>query len=138
MSELITKLETEHQEIYKQLEVFLQELTQMKNTRDDQRLLKTCQELLKYIKQILDEHFREEEEQLFPKLNKSELLTKLIDDHRDIRNKYDKVLTAYSKFTESSNYKQDLLFPAYNLIATINHHAAREDSELFNQNSHAR
>ena len=132
MDRLTTKLRAEHQELYQKLEVLLQELTQMKNVRDDQRLLKACKELLEYIKHILNEHFTEEEEQLFPKLGQSELVTKLLDDHHDIRNKYDKVLTAYLSFDKNKDYKQELLFPAYNLIATINHHAARENKELFN------
>ncbi len=132
MNLLIAKLKTEHQELYKKLEIFLQELSQLKNIRNDEQLLESSKNLLDYVKQILDEHFTEEEEKLFPRLGQSELVAKLLNDHLDIRNKYDKVLIAYTNFDKSKDYKQELLFPAYNLIATINHHAAREDKELFN------
>ena len=134
MNSLTIKLKTEHQELYKKLEVFLQELTQMKNQRNDQRLLRTCKELLEYIKQLLDGHFEEEESILFPQIKQPDLIARLLDDHRDIHGKYDKVREAYENFDKNKDYKQELLFPAYNLIATINHHAAREDKELFNQN----
>jgi hypothetical protein len=35
------------------------------------------------------------------------------------------------KLDRSLDYKTQILFPSYNLIATINHHAQREDRELF-------
>ncbi len=133
MSELTNKLKTEHQEIYQQLDTYLHQLTKLKNQRDDEHLMKTCKALLAYVQKILSEHFTEEEEQLFPLIDDKSLLTRLTEDHHDIRNKYLKVLTAYKNFnSETQDYKQELLFPAYNLIATINHHAAREDSQLFN------
>ncbi len=132
MESLPIKFKEEHQELYKKLDIFLHELTQLKNHRNDEHLLQTTDSLLKYVNWLLHEHFKEEEEELFPGLEQSELIDRLLIEHHDIRNKYGRLLTAYTNFNKSMDYKQELLFPAYNLIATINHHAAREDRELFN------
>lgn len=132
MNSLPLKFKEEHQELYKNLDLFLRELTKLKNHRDDKHLLQTIEGLIEYVKWLLNEHFKEEEEEFFPGLGLSELIHQLLGEHQDIRNKYDKLLTAYTNFDKSMDYKQELLFPAYNLIATINHHAAREDRELFN------
>lgn len=129
MQELLTKVKKEHSQIYDRLDKILHDLTKVKNDRDDEHLLKVSSEMLHYIKWLLDEHFKAEEQELFPQLDK-ELRERLEADHQEIELKYNKVLEAYQNFDSERDYKQQLLFPAYNLIATINHHAQREDREL--------
>ncbi|MDD9898372.1 MAG: hemerythrin domain-containing protein [Candidatus Melainabacteria bacterium] len=130
MKDFLTKVKKEHEQIYARLDKLLHQLTKVKNERDDEHLLKVASEMLDYIRWLLDEHFKEEEQELFPSLE-LELRQRLEADHQEIELKYNKVLEAYQSFNPEQDYKQQLLFPAYNLIATINHHAQREDRELF-------
>ena len=131
MQEFLTQVKKEHEEIYAHLDRYLQDLTKVKVERDDEHLLKVCSEMLDYINWLLDEHFKAEEQELFPHLE-DELRQRLEADHQEIELKYNKVLEAFRDFDPEQDYKQQLLFPAYNLIATINHHAQREDRELPN------
>ena len=139
MKNLIKQLETEHQEIYKTLEAFLLDLTKVKNEPDYEHLEAVSAELLAYVRDLLDNHFKIEEKELFPLFEKKELIDRLIADHREIEEKYLKVAAAYEDFKKriadqyfnDYDYKMSMLFPAYNLIATINHHAIREDDNLF-------
>ena len=141
MKVLITKLEAEHQEIYKTLDAFLLDLTKVKNEPDHEHLEAVSAELLAYVRDLLGNHFKIEEKELFPLFQdeKKELVDRLIADHREIEEKYQKVVAAYEDFKKrivdqyfnDYDYKMSMLFPAYNLIATINHHAIREDDNLF-------
>ena len=133
-SGLINKYKQEHQELYQKLESYLLDLTKVKVDRDDEHLIKTCTEVLAYIKEILENHFKEEERDLFPEYQKEkpELIERLLSDHQEIEDKYLNLQKQFQDFTdnpkrEELDYKTMLLFPAYNLIATINHHAQRED-----------
>lgn len=117
------------------------DLTKVKNKPDHEHLEETCSKLLVYIKDLLDDHFMIEERDLFPahKDQSPELIERLIADHKEIEEKFTKVNLAHEDFKKriqdqyftDYDYKKEILFPAYNLIATINHHAAREDSQLF-------
>ena len=143
LSILKDSLSADHKEFYIQLQYFLLQLAKLKNQRDDAHLVYTIKELIKYIKEILDTHFRQEEESFFYKLleikpESKELITRLLEDHKAIRIKLTALEKNFLKFqgayelgvSEGSDYKQNLLFPAYNLIGTINHHAEREDREI--------
>ena len=144
LSILKDSLSADHKEFYIQLQYFLLQLAKLKNQRDDAHLVYTLKELLKYIKEILETHFRQEEESFFNQLLEikpelKELITRLLEDHKAIRIKLTALEKTFVKFqgayelgvSEGSDYKQNLLFPAYNLIGTINHHAEREDREIF-------
>jgi len=143
LSILKDSLSADHKEFYIQLQYFLLQLAKLKNQRDDAHLVYTIKELIKYIKEILDTHFRQEEESFFYQLleikpESKELITRLLEDHKAIRIKLTALEKNFLKFqgvyelgvSEGSDYKQNLLFPAYNLIGTINHHAEREDREI--------
>ena len=144
LSILKDSLSADHKEFYIQLQYFLLQLAKLKNQRDDAHLVYTLKELIKYIKEILETHFRQEEESFFNQLleikpESKELITRLLEDHKAIRIKLTALEKTFVKFqgayelgvSEGSDYKQNLLFPAYNLIGTINHHAEREDREIF-------
>ena len=144
LSILKDSLSADHKEFYIQLQYFLLQLAKLKNQRDDAHLVYTLKELIKYIKEILETHFRQEEESFFNQLleikpESKELITRLLEDHKAIRIKLTALEKSFVKFqgayelgvSEGSDYKQNLLFPAYNLIGTINHHAEREDREIF-------
>ena len=144
LSILKDSLLADHKEFYIQLQYFLLQLAKLKNQRDDAHLVYTLKELIKYIKEILETHFRQEEESFFNQLveikpESKELITRLLEDHKAIRIKLTALEKTFLKFqgayelgvSEGSDYKQNLLFPAYNLIGTINHHAEREDREIF-------
>jgi len=144
LSILKDSLSADHKEFYIQLQYFLLQLAKLKNQRDDAHLVYTLKELIKYIKEILETHFRQEEESSFNQLleikpESKELITRLLEDHKAIRIKLTALEKTFVKFqgayelgvSEGSDYKQNLLFPAYNLIGTINHHAEREDREIF-------
>lgn len=144
LSILKDSLSADHKEFYIQLQYFLLQLAKLKNQRDDAHLVYTLKELIKYIKEILETHFRQEEESFFNQLleikpESKELITRLLEDHKAIRIKLSALEKTFVKFqgayelgvSEGSDYKQNLLFPAYNLIGTINHHAEREDREIF-------
>jgi len=142
MHELTIKLKAEHQEIYKDLENFMLALTKVKNNPDHEHLEKTCAELLSYVKDLLDNHFKEEETSLFPEMMKDspEIVERLISDHKEIEEKFSKTTLAYEDFKKriqdqyftDYDYKKEILFLTYNLIATINHHAIREDAVILN------
>ena len=144
LSILKDSLSADHKEFYIQLQYFLLQLAKLKNQRDDAHLVYTLKELIKYIKEILETHFRQEEESFFSQLleikpESKELITLLLEDHKAIKIKLSALEKTFVKFqgayelgvSEGSDYKQNLLFPAYNLIGTINHHAEREDREIF-------
>jgi len=144
LSILKDSLSADHKEFYIQLQYFLLQLAKLKNQRDDAHLVYTLKELIKYIKEILETHFRQEEESFFNQIleikpESKELITRLLEDHKAIKIKLSALEKTFVKFqgayelgvSEGSDYKQNLLFPAYNLIGTINHHAEREDREIF-------
>lgn len=133
MEEILTKVKKEHNEIYTKLDFLLHELTKVKKDRDDEHLLKTSKVMLDYVKWLLWSHFKDEERDLFPVIEDIELKARLIADHQEIELKYNIVVEAFKSFDADKDYKEQLLFPAYNLIATINHHAQREDRAIFNQ-----
>jgi hemerythrin-like domain-containing protein len=138
------RLEEDHKDFYIQLQYFLLQLAKLKNNRDDAHLVYIVKELIKYTHEILDTHFKQEEEIFFdlvlesnPELKES--INRLLDDHKHIRIKLNSLEKTFLKFqgafelgvSEGSDYKENILFPAYNLIGTINHHAEREDREIF-------
>jgi len=140
MTELKNKLQQEHQAMYQELEKLLYELTLVKNIANHAKLQKTCAELLSYVKNLLNGHFKEEEAILFPELLKTlpretELINRLINDHQEIEEKFNQLNSIYEDYSKriqdsyfkDFDYKKQVLFPAYNLIASINHHAIRED-----------
>jgi iron-sulfur cluster repair protein YtfE (RIC family) len=127
----------EHKELYQKLECFLSEFTMLKNKRDDEFLIKISKPFYEYIEVLLNQHFKEEEEKLFPDLKNKmspEILARIIHDHIEIREKFEalKVNMEAFKLDRNLDYKAQILFPSYNLIATINHHAQREDLHIFN------
>jgi iron-sulfur cluster repair protein YtfE (RIC family) len=143
MTELKKKLHNDHQEIYNKLDELLHELTLVKNTEDHYHLQKTCADLINYVKNLLKGHFKEEEVFLFPEIlasqaEESEFINRLINDHKEIEDKYNQLTSIYEDYSKriqdsyfnDFDYKKQVLFPAYNLIATINHHAIREDAIL--------
>jgi len=136
LSILKDSLSADHKEFYIQLQYFLLQLAKL--------MLVELKELIKYIKEILETHFRQEEESFFNQLveikpESKELITSLLEDHKAIKIKLTALEKTFLKFqgayelgvSDGSDYKQNLLFPAYNLIGTINHHAEREDREIF-------
>lgn len=126
----------EHTELYKKLEYFLLEFTKLKNKRDDEFLIEISSHFYVYIEDLLEDHFHKEEQELFPiligKLDE-EILQKIINDHQEIRAKFKALKENMEAFLQDSSldYKAQVLFPSYNLIATINHHAQREDKHIF-------
>lgn len=141
MQTIINKLKSEHQVLYKDLEALLLEFTELKNARNDELLIKLSHKLLNYVNELLVGHFNEEELELFPDLfqNKIEIINRLIKDHQEIKSKTNSLKANLETFQQLQNspeiasfdWQNSLLYPAYNLIATINHHALREDRELF-------
>jgi|GEM_PF-2628811 len=130
---LKTKLAAEHQKIYQDLEEMLLAITKVKNQPDNNYLLGEVARLLSYVSDLLDNHFNTEERELFPALEPQDLVTRLISDHIDIRGKFTRLNSEYRKLKqlgeiESLDLTHTVLYPAYNLIASINHHAQREDS----------
>lgn len=135
--DLQQKLAAQHQEIYKDLEQFMLAITKVKNQPNNHYLLEQVESLLSYVGKLLSEHFSIEERDWFPGLPPGELITRLINDHQEIKEKYQSILSIYQQLkTLSTNDLSErdltttLLYPAYNLIATINHHAQREDSVI--------
>lgn len=137
--ELIEELQLEHEELYQDLDMFMLDLSSVKQRANHKHLDSTCSKLLVFIKELLDNHFLKEENELFPQLesvDNEDLLSRLIADHKEIEEKYSNLIKYYDEFKKrlannyfnDYDYKTALLFPAYNLVATINHHAAREDS----------
>lgn len=126
----------EHKELYQKLDYFLNEFTKLKNNRDDDFLFTISEYFYVYIEELLENHFKDEEKNLFPSLEKKidkEILSKIMNDHDEIRQKFmdlQRNMLAFKSNTEL-DYKTQVLFPSYNLIATINHHAQREDREIF-------
>jgi hemerythrin-like domain-containing protein len=128
------KLAAEHQEIYPRLELLMLKLSKVKNQPDNKYLLTTVLELLDYVRNLLDNHFAEEERDWFPCLA-AEDRVRLIADHDEIRAKYKSVAKTYAELIidetmETRDLKETLLYPSYNLVATISHHAQREDSRI--------
>ncbi len=129
---LASDFQKEHQEIYPRLEALLIELSKVKNIPDNLFLLNTVKLTLDYVKDLLEDHFKREEEELFPELKDA---SRLIEDHKEIRDKYLKLEKSYRELVKDSqqeafkdlDLKEILLYPGYNLIATITHHAQRED-----------
>ncbi len=129
------KLAAQHQEIYKDLEQFMLAISKVKNQPNNSYLLEQVQKLLSYVDKLLTEHFKIEEREWFPSLPARDMVTRLINDHQEIKEKYQSILSIYQQLkTLSANDLSErdltttLLYPSYNLIATINHHAQREDS----------
>ena len=126
----------EHKELYQKLEKFLKEFTSLKNKQDDDFLFEISEQFYSYIEKLLREHFLEEEQELFPNIQEQvepAMLKRIIGDHQEIKDKFEslkKNLEDY-KLNRELDYKTQVLFPSYNLIATINHHAQREDREIF-------
>ena len=130
----------EHKELYQKLEYFLNEFTKLKNKRDDDFLFMISEYFYVYIEELLDNHFKEEESELFPSIEgklEPEILQKIRSDHDEIREKFSglKVNMEAFKQNQDLDYKMQVLFPSYNLIATINHHAQREDRYIFDLTS---
>ena len=126
----------EHKELYQKLEYFLLEFTKLKNKRDDEFLILRSKELYSYLEGLLNEHFKEEEQKLFPEIKdqlEQEIYDKITGDHDEIRAKFASLKTKMQAFETNRelDYKTELLFPTYNLIATISHHAQREDKYIF-------
>jgi iron-sulfur cluster repair protein YtfE (RIC family) len=126
----------EHKEIYEKLDLFLNQFSSLKNQRDDKFLLQVSQEFYSYIQELLLSHFDKEETNLFPNIKEQlaiEIYNRLLDDHEEIRQKFIRLKNEFADFEKSPeafDYKTKILFPSYNLIATINHHAQREDKYL--------
>ncbi len=137
---LLTQLQKDHQELYPCLEALLLDLTKVKNERDDEFLIAKINQLLVYIEELLAGHFQIEEKEFFPELlhndpSRKELINRLLKDHQEIEAKFSDLKTRLAEFQQSLlirdlDYQKMLLYPAYNLIATINHHALREDREI--------
>jgi hemerythrin-like domain-containing protein len=130
----------EHKELYLKLEYFLNEFTKLKNHRDDDFLFMISEYFYVYIEELLDNHFKEEEQVLFPFLEgrvEAEVLRKILSDHDEIRGKFSDLKINMEAFKQNQDldYKTQVLFPSYNLIATINHHAQREDKYIFDLTS---
>ena len=139
LKDFVKKLQAEHLELYQKLQFFLTELAKNKVEIDREHLMKNSKACLAYLKKLIDGHFKLEEEKLFPVLVKLKLpkedVKKLIDDHKEIKQKF---VTCFKNFKALNSgeeteldLKQDLLFKLYNLLATINHHAQREDKIFF-------
>lgn len=133
MQKLYTKFKSEHHEMYQKLDETLYILSTLKNKRNDSFLIEAVNNLLFYVEQLINQHFKEEEEKLFPEIKDSELLKTLLSDHKAITDKYNNLKELLSHFSSEKDYKKDLLFPSYNLIATISHHGQREDATILNQ-----
>lgn len=126
----------EHKELYQKLDYFLKEFTKLKNKRDDDFLFMISDYFYVYIEELLDNHFQEEEKNLFPKLQgklDGKILEQIINDHQEISEKFSVLKSNMEEFKDNQDldYKTQVLFPSYNLIATINHHAQREDRHIF-------
>lgn len=140
----ITSFQEEHKDLYERLDYFMSEFTKVKKIPNNPHLISTSQDFLLYLKDLLEGHFLEEEK-VFDSLFTEKSLTKeqserILNDHREITDKYQVLKSELNKITEqnlgdeelaSMDLTRSLLFPSYNLIATINHHAAREDEWLF-------
>lgn len=133
--DLIKQLESEHQEIYDELAAFLDEISAHKKEIHEDQLTISIKRLLDYVQGLLETHFRVEERNLFPEMIKqgasTDLINRLLDDHKEIEQKYQALDDAISERDSIENWQTEILFPAYNLLGCINHHAAREDRELF-------
>ena len=127
----------EHQELYSELDIRLKELSKNKKEIDKEHLFTELKKLLSFTESLLNEHFCEEDkiyteftDNLIPGRLK-ELFNKIKADHIEINEKYQKLDNAYQNQKDLDSTKdilqKQLLFPSYNLIATINHHAQRED-----------
>ena len=128
----------EHKDLYARLDYLLKELSKNKREINTEHLLDQVSALLIYVEELLNNHF-EEEEEMFETLepvekDSQELLARILNDHQEIREKHQSLKQAYTNIVHCSTTEGDLdlqknlLFPAYNLIATINHHAQREDN----------
>lgn len=151
ISDLSTKFKNEHHEVYSQMEYFMNELVKVKKIPNNQHLLKTANSMVDYISELLNTHFKEEEEKFFPYListlknsnqyspeEQAELAKQveiLLNEHKQIKEKLSNIEDIVSNIDignlDNLDLKQNLLFPLYNLIATINHHADREDNQVF-------
>lgn len=119
----------------------LLEFTQLKNTRDDVTLINLSHKLINYCEDLLSNHFAQEDRDLFPVFasTQPDLIARLIADHQEIESKTQSLKSTLQEFLDlkksaqilSYDWQKQLLYPAYNLIATINHHAMREDRDLF-------
>ncbi len=127
----------EHQELYSELDIRLKELSNNKKEINTKHLFDELKKLLNFTKDLLDKHFHEEDKiyieidsNLVPE-NLKDLFNKIKADHIEINQKYKNLNDSYQSLkdqkTDKAILQKKLLFPSYNLIATINHHAQRED-----------
>lgn len=130
---------SDHENFYKALESALMDLVKLKKIenwgiQEKELLLGTTISLLDYVESELFEHFVKEEEFLFPEIlenspEKESLLDFLIGEHVLIKNSHHQIKKNIDKLIKNRNLdpKIEILFPAYRLIGTCNHHAQRED-----------
>ena len=132
----------EHQDLYLKLDEFLLEISKNKREINREHLIVNLKLLLEFTENLLNNHFSEED-LVFEKIETLTLdeemlvlFNKIKSDHIEIRDKYQNIFKSFNSLSEvidssdinlDQKLKPELLFPAYNLIATINHHAQRED-----------
>jgi hypothetical protein len=123
-----------HKQIDSNLEDLLLRLSSFKKEIDKNSLLKLTNLLVRYLRAVKNKHFLVEEIELFPSANlNSNDLERLLKDHQEIYSKLDLLADNLKKFNQeldAQTLQEKILFPAYNLISTIRHHAQREDLML--------
>ncbi len=134
MKELIVELNRDHELIDRQLE----DLEQLISETDFHRQLSSIQEQMQLFYDLSRLHHKREETVLYPWMLKQhsdsdkDLITKIIDDHRDLENRVLEIVNEIATVKESEDSSLGNL--GYNisfLITKYREHASRESSFIF-------
>ena len=106
----------EHKELYEKLELSLKELSKNKREINIKHLFKELEKLLIYVNNLLNKHFNEEEK-IFKELTVSEdlieLFKKILRDHEEIREKYNKLNLEFTAQKNKDNHETTTLQKTY-------------------------
>jgi len=134
MKELIVELNRDHELIDRQLE----DLEQLISEMDFHRQLSSIQEQMELFYDLSRLHHKREETVLYPwMLNQDShsdknLISKIIDDHRELENLVQEIVKEIVKARESESSKLGTLgYEITLLIAKYREHAMRESSFIF-------
>ena len=146
LERIIKEFAGDHNDLYEKLDHFRNELIKVKKVPNNPFLLETTKNLIQYVDMILHSHFDEEEKVLFPSikkysssnLNYEKVINHLLKEHRTIHKKLSLLKSTVFSMAKKANLieldlRESVLYPTYNLIATIHHHAQREDREIFSE-----
>ncbi len=131
----LTREAQAHGEISEAVALFKKELTEVYKGRTYNSIIK----IVKFFEDTIPEHFKFEEEQIFPDIlkkatiNEMKLIKDLQQEHADVLRKFNQFKKISSECSPESDKKQ--IDTAINfsreILQIVNDHAYKEDKELF-------